>query len=150
MSEGIRERIEVMVVEFIINLDKHDPFEHHLMEFSMKLKSKLLEVANLGIQDRNAVENSLLLAMEGLEAPLTNFITQFDKNDKVLTERYIRTLEEVSKILKEIADMNIVSDRATLCRISSKFEDNILTLRTSDKRNKGIKSFLYRLFGQKL
>ncbi len=150
MSEGIRERIEVMVVEFIINLDKHDPFEHHLMEFSMKLKSKLLEVANLGIQDRDAVENSLLLAMEGLEAPLTNFINQFDRSDKVLTERYIKTLEEVSKILREIADMNIVSDRATLCRISSKFEDNILTLKTLDKKNRGIKSILYRLFRQKL
>jgi len=146
MSEGIRERIEVMVTEFIINLDKLDPFEYHLMDFSMRLKSKLLEVANMGIQDRNTVENSFLMAVEGLETSLLNFINEFDKNNRVLTSRYIKTLEEINKILREITDMNIVSDRGRLCRIASKLEDNILTLKTMERRNRGLKSFLYRFF----
>ncbi len=148
MSQGIKETIEVMVTEFIISMEKAEPFENNLMTFSMKLKSKLLELANLSIYDRDAIENSLILAIQGIENSVDKFLKEADNQDIRLMERTLRFLNEINRIIKEINELGYISDKGLLCRVSSKFDDHILTINgnISVSGKKGILGLLSKLF----
>ena len=147
MSQGIKETFEVMVIEFMMNMENVDPFEQSLMNFSMKLKSKLLEIANLSIYDRKAVETSTMLAIEGIEDSIDKFLNDIDSKNTVLLERTEKFLREINNIIREINELGYISNREPICRVTSKFEDHILTINGKLKYSeRSLKSILSRLF----
>jgi hypothetical protein len=65
--DGVSDKVTMIVEEFFSEITLRDPFETHLAEFKMTLRSKLLEVVTSFPTDPDIANRVLNQALEGMD-----------------------------------------------------------------------------------
>ncbi len=134
---SIEEKVVIIVKDFMEDIKTKEPFNFQLMDYRLRLKSKLMELLTQLISDRQFATVSFNSALEGMERYLEDRINRIDLECEEELRRTIRALEETNEVLKEFLYRDEVKDKGVLSRVSGRIGQWVSTLDLELKRRFG-------------
>ncbi len=146
---SIEERVVIIVKDFMEGIKSKEPFNSQLMDYRLRLRSKLIELLTQLASDRQTATVSFNSALEGMERYLEERINRIDLESEEELRRIIRALEETNGVLKEFLYGDEVKDKGVLSRVSGRIGQWVSALSLEfNRRFGGLWSKIKRLLGR--
>jgi len=142
---SVKETLQIFISDFAKDLENVEPFNTKLIEFKLKLKSKIILFLSQ-VSDQSIKEEQFNEMLEGVNGAIVKITQNINYENEKLLERYVAFFEALNEVLKEFLEGDSINDKHELSQLSSKISKIIERVHLELKeRRGGILSFIRKL-----